>query len=95
MALAPDADVSNGEAILYHLQRALAPGDKNNEARFWLARQHCLCGDTKVAATLFGHLKKLPVPFRQKMGVRGIVRTSDGNPRGANVTRPGNAHCDE
>jgi len=61
MALAPDADVSNGEAILYHLQRALAPGDKNNEARFWLARQHCLCGDTKVAATLFGHLKKLPV----------------------------------
>jgi tetratricopeptide (TPR) repeat protein len=80
MEISPDADITNGEAILYHLQRALAPGDRNNEARFWLARQHCLCGDPKIAASLFGHLKMLPVPFRQKMSVRGVVKASDGRP---------------
>jgi tetratricopeptide (TPR) repeat protein len=78
MALAPDADITNGDVILYHLQRALAPGDRNNEARFWLARQYCLSNDPKPAGALFDHLRMLPVPYRQKLGVRGIVKQSDG-----------------
>jgi cold shock CspA family protein len=80
MEEAPDADIVQGDTILYHLQRAVAPGDKNNEARFWLARQFCLRGKTDLAKPLFEDLKKLPVPFRQKQGVRGIVRSASGQP---------------
>jgi tetratricopeptide (TPR) repeat protein len=80
MEEAPDADTSQGDTILYHLQRAVAPGDKNNEARFWLARQLCLRGKPDLAKTLFEDLKKLSVPFRQKQGVRGIVRSASGEP---------------
>ncbi|SHI13699.1 SIR2 family protein [Bradyrhizobium erythrophlei] len=80
MEEAPDADIMQRDTILYHLQRSVAPGDRNNEARFWLARHLCICGKAEVANTLFEDLKKLPVPFRQKQGIRGIVKSASGDP---------------
>ncbi|MET4456344.1 hypothetical protein [Bradyrhizobium sp. RT3b] len=65
---------------LVGLQRSVAPGDRNNEARFWLARQLCLCGKETLAKPLFDNLKKLSVPFRQKQGVRGVVLSATGKP---------------
>ena len=74
----PDADVTQGDAILYHLQRSYSPGDRNNEARFWHARQLSLAGRAADAKPLFTALKQLPIPFRQRRGVRGEVMDRDG-----------------
>ena len=53
MESAPAADVQKGEIILYHLKRSFSDGDRNNEARFWFARQLCLMGRGQEAQKLF------------------------------------------
>lgn len=78
--LAPDADIENCDAILYHFGRAYSPNDKNHEARFWHARQLCIAGNGQLAKPIFTSLKKLALPLRQKRGVRGLILSSNGSP---------------
>lgn len=77
---APNADIGQADQVLYHLQRSYSPGDKNYEARFWYARQLCLCGRARDATPIFAALKKLQIPLSQRQGVRGIVKTESGEP---------------
>lgn len=75
----PDADTTQGEALIFHLRHSFAPGDKNYEAQFWYARQLCLAGKGGDAQNFFSKLKQLHLPYRQKHKSRGIVLDKDGN----------------
>lgn len=79
MASAPDADQTENDSLIYHLQRSFQSGDRNYEAQFWYARQLCLAGRPKDAAPIFERLKSISVPIRSKMGERGVVMNSDGS----------------
>jgi len=78
MESAPAVDVQKGETLLYHLQRSFSEGDRNNEARFWYARQLCLMGRSREAYKIFEVTKSAQVPYSQRRGIRGIVKTIDG-----------------
>jgi cold shock CspA family protein len=78
MESAPAADVQNGETILYHLQRSFSVGNRNNEARFWYARQLCLMGRGDDAGKFFEVTKSARLPYSQRRGVRGVVKAVDG-----------------
>jgi tetratricopeptide (TPR) repeat protein len=78
MESSPGADVQNGDTVLYHLQRSFSGGDKNNEARFWYARQLCLVSRGEEAVKLFAVTKTARVPYGQRRGIRGIIRATDG-----------------
>jgi hypothetical protein len=78
MESSPARDVQDGESILYHLQRSFTDGDRNNEARFWYARQLCLLGRGAEAQKFFEMTKAARVPYGQRRGVRGVVKAADG-----------------
>lgn len=78
---APDADQTDGDAILYHLRRSFSPGDKNLQAQFWYARQLCISDRFEDARQIFSILSDARVPFKEKKEVRGILRQRDGSPR--------------
>ena len=75
---APDADVTQSDALLHHFQRSFSTGDKNYEAQFWYARQLCIDGQQSKAKTIFDALDKTPVPYKQRRSVRGELRAPDG-----------------
>jgi tetratricopeptide (TPR) repeat protein len=79
MESAPSADIQNGETVLYHLQRSFSEGDRNNEARFWCARQLCLMARSQEAHKLFEATRNARVPYAQRRGVRGLVKDENGN----------------
>jgi tetratricopeptide (TPR) repeat protein len=82
MESSPARNAQDGESILYHLQRSFTDGDRNNEARFWYARQLCLLGRGAEAHKFFEMTKAARVPHGQRRGVRGVVKASDGTDAG-------------
>ncbi|MBO9587327.1 SIR2 family protein [Devosia sp.] len=76
MSLSPDADLSNSQEILYHLKRAHHQGAKDQQVKFWYARQLSLSGQWEEARPLFTDMGALRVPIEDKKRVRGIIRDS-------------------
>jgi len=76
----PDADMTQGEVLLYHFQHSFSKGDRNHEAQFWYARQLCLAGRSADAREIFVRLKGLHLPYKQKQNPRGVVYDKDHDP---------------
>lgn len=79
--LAPDADQSRSQDLIFHLKRSFAEGDRHYEAQFWYARQLTISGEAEKAKGYFSRLKRLALPFEQRRRARGRVLKGDGTPR--------------
>jgi tetratricopeptide (TPR) repeat protein len=78
MAVTPDADISDSQEILYHLKRAHHQGSKDQQVKFWYARQLSISGQWTDARPLFAELSALRIPIEDKKRVRGVVKDSSG-----------------
>jgi tetratricopeptide (TPR) repeat protein len=78
MEAAPNADQTNADEILYHLQRSFSPGDRNYQAQFLFARQLCIVGRYDDATAIFARLREVKVSFQQKVEARAYLRDADG-----------------
>jgi tetratricopeptide (TPR) repeat protein len=78
---APDADQTESDAALYHLRRSFSQGDKNRQAQFWYARELSIAGRYDEARPFFKALSEAHIPFKDKIEVRGILKTAEGEPR--------------
>jgi tetratricopeptide (TPR) repeat protein len=77
MESACDGDQVFSDDVLYHLHRSFAPGDRNHQAQFLYARQLCLANRYGEAVPIFARLKELRIPFREKVGVAGVIQDSN------------------
>jgi tetratricopeptide (TPR) repeat protein len=84
MGAAPDADQTQSDEVLYHLQRAFTPGDRNYQAQFLYARQLCVAGKYEGAKAIFAKLGEAKVPYRQKIQVGSYLLTEQGQPKRLN-----------
>ena len=78
MAVSPDADVTNSQEILYHLKRAHHQGTKDQQVKFWYARQLAISGQWDDAKPVFADLGALKVPIEDKKRIRGYVWDETG-----------------
>ena len=81
LAQQTNADTSEPDQMLYHLQRSFSPGDNNLEAQFWFARQLCLMGQWNAAKPVFSNLSRRKLPYQMRKAVQGMVRDEHGQNR--------------
>ncbi|MFB7147273.1 P-loop NTPase [Agrobacterium deltaense] len=78
---APNADVENGETILYHLRRSFSIGDRNYRAQFWYARQLCVMDRFEEAIPFFERLDGMQIAFSQKSFTHAEMKDASGTNR--------------